>query len=87
MKDLKKLKKDLEHWIELNIGMDIVEYTFQREEYAPYVVIAFARKVPMNEIPENVVKQLEQAIKQQESMVRAEPKKNIFKRWLSCILN
>jgi hypothetical protein len=55
--DLKKLYDDLDYWIFIGIGDDIVKAKEQRPEYKPLVLIAKNRGIDSSKIP-RVVKYL-----------------------------
>lgn len=52
--DLKKLYDDLDYWIYIGIGDDIVKARDQRPEYKPLVVIAQDRGIDKSKIPRAV---------------------------------
>ena len=58
---VKKLRDDLDYWIFIHIGNDIVDFRYQRLEY--YHLVAKAEQNGVEDIPKWVLKQLDHELK------------------------
>ncbi len=52
---VKKLIEDLEYWIFIGIGNDLLELKSQREEYSIYIEEAIKLRIPEQDIPKYVL--------------------------------
>ena len=60
---LEELKKQLETMIHYEIEQDIVDFPFNNSEFAPFVVCSFSRGIKPQDIPEDVLNQIDNQIK------------------------
>lgn len=60
---LEELKKQLETMIDYEIPQDIVDFPFNNSEFAPFVVCSFSRGIKLEDIPGDVLNQIDNQIK------------------------
>lgn len=83
------LKKQLEELIIFQVEQDIVDYPHSKAEFAPYVVCSLLKKVPVDQIPADVLEQLDKQIELAKMFPKpATPKKqSLFKKVKKWILS
>lgn len=59
---VQKMHDDLDEWIHIGVGYDIVDLRDQRKEYAPLVQTAIIERA--EDIPRHVLKQLKYELKE-----------------------
>lgn len=83
------LKKQLEELIIFQVEQDIVDYPHSKPEFAPYVVCSLIKKVPVDQIPADVLEQLDKQIELEKMFPKPNtPKKqSLFQKVKKWILN